>query len=505
MFKINLEEIQTLIQKKIELFQAEISLKSDYGKVIFTDNDIAFVYGLETAMLNEMVMFPNNVVGIIIDLRNNYVGVALLNNNFSVQEKDDVYRLKKIFEIPVGNELIGKVINPLGIDLNTKKIIKAKKYVPIEKEAPEIIKREKINFPVETGIKVIDSLLPIGKGQRELIIGDRQTGKTSIALDIILNQKNKNTKCIYVSIGQKNSNVANIYQKLEDNGAMSYTTIVNSSASDSITMQYITPFAAMSIAEEWLENGEDVIVIFDDLSKHAIAYRTLSLLLNRPSGREAYPGDIFYLHSRLLERACKLNKKYGNGSITAIPIIETQNGDITSYIATNIISITDGQIFLATDLFNADIKPAINIDFSVSRIGSNAQFSMMKQVSKAIKISLANYHEIAAFSKFDNSLLLDEKTKNIITRGKILSEYFKQKESQLFSNVKQCINLLLINNGLLDFVYSKKINEILDDFFIFLENGHPEIINYLEEQKTFNTEIQNKIIEIFRNFSITKF
>lgn len=500
MIKIKPEEIQALIQEKIEKFEPKI-LSVDYGKVIYIDGDIAFVYGLNEVMLDEIISFQNNVYGIAIDLKIDYIGVALLNNDFKIKEGDIAYRTKKFFEIPVGDELVGKIINPLGIDLNSKQIIKTQKFSQIEKESPDIINREKINFPIETGIKIIDSLLPIGRGQRELIIGDRHTGKTTIAINIIMNQKNKNVRCIYASIGQKNSNLASVYQKLKFYGAMEYTTILSSSAGDSVAMQYITPFAAMSIAEEWLKDGKDVVVVFDDLSKHAIAYRTLSLLLNRPSGREAYPGDVFYLHSRLLERSCKLNKKYGGGSVTAIPIIETNNNDITSYIATNVISITDGQIFLSTDLFNSDIKPAINIGLSVSRIGSVAQFPMMRQVSKSIKISLSNYNKIVSFSKFGNSFFSDEKSKSIINRGKILTEYFKQGENELFSSVRQCISLLLINKGYFDYIDSKNINGVLKDFFIFLENKNPEIEKNLFKMKEISNEIEDKILEEFSNFS----
>ena len=500
MIKIKPEEIQALIQEKIEKFEPKI-LSVDYGKVIYIDGDIAFVYGLNEVMLDEIISFQNNVYGIAIDLKIDYIGVALLNNDFKIKEGDIAYRTKKFFEIPVGDELVGKIINPLGIDLNSKQIIKTQKFSQIEKESPSIINREKINFPIETGTKIIDSLLPIGRGQRELIIGDRHTGKTTIAINIIMNQKNKNVRCIYASIGQKNSNLASVYQKLKFYGAMEYTTIISSSASDSVTMQYITPFAAMSIAEEWLKDGKDVVVVFDDLSKHAVAYRTLSLLLNRPSGREAYPGDVFYLHSRLLERSCKLNKKYGGGSITAIPIIETNNNDITSYIATNVISITDGQIFLSTDLFNSDVKPAINIGLSVSRIGSIAQFPMIRQVSKSIKISLANYNKIMSFSKFGNSFFNDEKSKNIINRGKILTEYFKQGENELFSSVHQCISLLLINKGHFDYIDSKNINGVLKDFFIFLENKNPEIEKNLFKMKEISNEIEDEILEEFNSFS----
>jgi F-type H+-transporting ATPase subunit alpha len=414
----------SLIKAKIKSYESKINFIEE-GRVISVNDGIVIASGLTNVMSNEIVKFENGTLGIAFNLEATHVGIVLLGKYDDIQEDSPVYRTKTVASICVGDHLLGRVIDPLGKPLDDKGKITSHTFKPIEQLAPGVMMRSSVDVPLETGTVMIDTMFPIGRGQRELIIGDRQTGKTSIAIDAIINQKGKNVKCIYVSIGQKNSTLARIINTLENAKALEYTTIVVASASDLSGIIYIAPYSGITIAEEWAKNGEDVLIVFDDLTKHAFSYRTMSLLLHRPSGREAYPGDIFYLHSRLLERACKLNKKNGGGSITALPIVETQNSDISTYIPTNIISITDGQLFLQTSLFNIGQKPAIDVGLSVSRIGSAAQNQVIKTLSKSIKIYLSEYYDVSSFAQFGTDL--DENTVAIIENGKSIVELLKQK------------------------------------------------------------------------------
>ncbi|MCQ2791975.1 MAG: F0F1 ATP synthase subunit alpha [Bacilli bacterium] len=495
--KIKSNEISSLIKEEIKHFSSAIE-SNDVGTVISVGDGIALVYGLDKAMLGELLLFPHDIYGMVMNLESEHVGVALFGNDRLIKEGDTVKRTKKVTEVPVGNELLSRVVNSLGAPLDNGPSIKSKKYRPIERIAPNVMKRKKVDTPLETGIKAIDAMIPIGRGQRELIIGDRQTGKTAIAIDAIINQRDKNVKCIYVAIGQKNSSVASIYDKLKQYNALDYTVIVNASASELAPLQYIAPYSAMAMAEEWLEQGEDVLVVFDDLSKHAVAYRALSLLLKRPPGREAYPGDVFYLHSRLLERACKLDKKYGGGSITALPIVETQAGDISSYIPTNIISITDGQIFLVTDYFNAGLRPAIDTGFSVSRVGSDAQFKMMKQVAKSLKIELANYREMLSFSQFGSDL--DKETRKILTHGALLTEMLKQHQYSPYSCTRQVIEIYATKNGYFDDLDPKKLLPVLDDLYSFIVASYHDVIASLDKGKELTDKVELRLKEGINNF-----
>ncbi|MCQ2796596.1 MAG: F0F1 ATP synthase subunit alpha [Bacilli bacterium] len=495
--KIKSNEISSLIKEEIRHFSRAIE-SNDVGTVISVGDGIALVYGLDHAMLGELLLFPHDIYGMVMNLESEHVGVALFGNDRLIKEGDTVKRTKKVTEVPVGDELLGRVVNALGTPLDNGPSIKSKKYRPIERIAPNVMKRKKVDTPLETGIKAIDAMIPIGRGQRELIIGDRQTGKTAIAIDAIINQHGKNVKCVYVAIGQKNSSVASIYDKLKQYHALDYTVVVNASASELAPLQYIAPYSAMAMAEEWLEKGEDVLIVFDDLSKHAVAYRALSLLLKRPPGREAYPGDVFYLHSRLLERACKLDKKYGGGSITALPIVETQAGDISSYIPTNIISITDGQIFLVTDYFNAGLRPAIDTGFSVSRVGSDAQFKMMKQVAKSLKIELANYREMLSFSQFGSDL--DKETKKILKHGAILTEMHRQDHYSPYSVTRQVIEIYATKNGYFDEIEPKKLLGILNDLYNYIATSYREVVTTLEKGKELNEKTEKALKEGIEKF-----
>ena len=417
------EEISALIKSKIKHYEDKIE-ENDVGIVIRVGDGIALLHGLNNAMSGELLDFGNDVLGMVMNLEEDHIGCVLLGSDANVKEGDPVKRTGNIIEVPVGDGLLGRVVNALGKAIDGGPEIISKKTRPIERVAPGVMTRQSVFQPVQTGLKIIDSMIPIGRGQRELIIGDRQTGKTAIAIDTIINQKGQDMICIYVAIGQKSSTVAQIVEKLRQHQAMDYTVIVSASASELAPLQYIAPYAGCAMGEEWLEEGKDVLIVYDDLSKHAVAYRTMSLLLRRPPGREAYPGDVFYLHSRLLERACKLNKEYGGGSITALPIIETQAGDISAYIPTNVISITDGQLFLQSELFNAGVRPAVDSGLSVSRVGSAAQSKAMKQVAGALKLDLAQYRELLAFAQFGSDL--DANTKSIIEHGARLTELLKQ-------------------------------------------------------------------------------
>ena len=411
---LNPAEISKLIKAQIQSIDQDLEM-NESGTILTVGDGIATVYGLKNAMMSELLLFPHDVYGMVMNLEDEQVGVVLLGDNSDIKEGDVVKRTGHIIEVPVGDSLMGRVVNALGQPIDGLGEIQTDKTRPVERVAPGVMTRKSVSVPLQTGLKIIDSMIPIGRGQRELIIGDRQTGKTAIAIDTILNQKGQNVKCIYVAIGQKASTVAQIVEKLKQHGAMEYTTIVAATASEAAPLQYIAPYAGCAMGEEWMENGEDVLIVYDDLSKHAVAYRTLSLLLRRPPGREAYPGDVFYLHSRLLERAARLNENYGGGSLTALPIIETQAGDISAYIPTNVISITDGQIFLKTDMFNEGIRPSVDSGLSVSRVGSAAQTKAMKQVSGSLKLELAQYREMESFAKFGSDL--DASTKDVLDHG----------------------------------------------------------------------------------------
>ena len=495
--KLDTNQISTLIKEQIKTFAGQIE-SDDVGTVISVGDGIASVYGLKDAMLGELLLFPNDIYGMVMNLNADDVGAVLLGSDLSLKEGDVVKRTKRVVEVPVGDGLLGRVVSPLGVPLDEMGPISYNKTRPIERIAPGVMTRKSVDTPLATGIKAIDSMIPIGRGQRELIIGDRQTGKTSIAIDTIVNQKGKNVNCVYVAIGQKNSTVANIVNRLKEKGCFDYVTVVNASASQSAPQQYIAPFSGMAMAEEWMEEGKDVLIVFDDLSKHAVAYRTLSLLLRRAPGREAYPGDIFYLHSRLLERACKLAPEYGGGSITALPIIETQAGDISAYIPTNVISITDGQIFLISDYFNAGQRPAVDSGLSVSRVGSTAQIKAMKQVSKSLKSELANYRENLSFAQFGSDL--DNETKRILTHGAIVMEALKQKNWAPMDMFDEIIQLFAVNRGFLDDLSLEEVSPFLADLLRYVKGSCPEILESLNKEKAFSKETEKALSNAIETF-----
>jgi F-type H+-transporting ATPase subunit alpha len=453
-----------------------------FGNVIEVGDGIAVISGLSDVMMSEMLEFKSetgSVYGVVLNLNEGSVGAIILGDSSKIKEGDEVIATKRILEVPVGENLIGRVVDPLGKPLDMKGEMKAEKYYPIEKIAPGVITRESVKEPVQTGIKAVDAMIPIGRGQRELIIGDRQIGKTAIAIDTIINQKGQNMKCIYVAIGQKESKVANIVAKLEEEGAMKYTTVVLAGASDPASMLYISPYSGTAMAEYFADKGEDVLIVYDDLSKHAVSYREISLLLKRPPGREAYPGDVFYLHSRLLERSCKLNKDYGGGSITSLPIIETQAGDVSAYIPTNVISITDGQIYLEPDLFYQGNRPAVNVGISVSRVGSSAQIKAMKKVAGKIKLEAAQYRELAAFAQFGSDL--DEETKKKLERGKRLVEIFKQEQYAPIPVEEQVLIYFAISNGFMDDIEVEKILSFEKDLIEYAQNNAKELLLRIKE------------------------
>ncbi len=502
--QINKDFIVEQLKKQISDYKSD-NKEQIVGQVIEIGDGIAKISGLDDAMMSEMLEFENEdgkkVNGVVLNLEEGEVGSIILGDYKKIKEGDKVKCTRKILSIPVSEKIIGRVVNSLGEAIDGKGNIEIDKYYSIEKIAPGVIARESVNQPLQTGIKAIDSIIPIGRGQRELIIGDRQTGKTAIAIDTIINQKGENIKCIYVAIGQKESKVAGILEKLEQAGAMEYTTVVLASASDPAPLLYIAPYSGCAMAEYFLDKGEDVLVIYDDLSKHAVSYREISLLLRRPPGREAYPGDVFYLHSRLLERACKLNKENGGGSITALPIIETQAGDVSAYIPTNVISITDGQIFLETDLFNQGQRPAINSGLSVSRVGSSAQIKSMKKVAGKLKLEAAQFRELAAFAQFGSDL--DEDTKTKLERGKRLMEIFKQEQYSPISVSKQVVSFFALTNGLLDDISVEKIKDFEKGLYEYLEFNAKDLITKIKDIKDFNDEIQNKITKTLEEYKKT--
>lgn len=484
------EEITSIIKKEIQRYENQIKT-SDSGTIIQIGDGIARVYGLDDCMQGELLEFPNNVYGMALNLEQDNVGCVLLGSEEGIKEGDIVKRTNKIVEVPVGEGILGRVVNPLGEEIDGKGPINYSGTRPIEVPAPSIIDRSSVNEPLQTGIKAIDSMVPIGKGQRELIIGDRQTGKTAIAVDTILNQKGKDVICIYVAIGQKQSTVAHIVNTLEEMGALDYSIIVAGTASESAPLQYLAPYAGCSMGEYFMHKGKDVLIIYDDLSKHAVAYRTMSLLLRRPPGREAYPGDVFYIHSRLLERAAKLSKEHGGGSLTALPIIETLAGDVTAYIPTNVISITDGQIFLESELFNTGQRPAVNAGISVSRVGGNAQIKAMKQVSGTLRLELAQYTELAAFAQFGSDL--DSDSKRRLEKGKRILEVLKQEQYKPMDVENQIVILYATLNDFLSDIRVKDIRRFEDEFLEFMDTHHRDVLKQIIDEKQLSDNLKENI------------
>ena len=491
------EEISSVIKEQIERYSSQLDV-SDVGTVIQVADGIARVHGLENAMQGELLQFPGDVYGMVLNLEEDNVGVVLLGSASNIEEGDIVKTTGRVVEVPVGDALLGRVVNSLVQPIDGKGPVQTDKFRKIERVASGVITRKSVDTPLQTGIKAIDSMVPIGRGQRELIIGDRQTGKTAIAIDTIINQKGQNVKCIYVAIGQKASTVANIVKTLEEFGAMAYTTVVVSTASDLAPLQYIAPYSGCAIGEEWMENGEDVLVVYDDLSKHATAYRTLSLLLRRPPGREAYPGDVFYLHSRLLERAVRMSDEYGGGSLTALPIIETQAGDVSAYIPTNVISITDGQIYLETEMFNSGFRPAVNAGLSVSRVGGAAQIKAMKKIAAPIRTELAQYRELASFAQFGSEL--DADTKEKLAQGERIKEVLKQPQYQPMPVQYQVIIIYAVTKRFLLDVPVEDITRFEKEFFDYLDTKHPEIPAAIAEEKVISDATEEKLVKALNDF-----
>ena len=496
--EIKANEISALIKQQIKKYKHKLELL-DTGTVMSIGDDVATVHGLKNAMLSELVQFSNGIFGMVLSLDEDSVGVVIFGDDSDIKEDDIVSRTNRVVEIPVGDGFLGRVVNPLGQPIDGLGAIESNKTRPIERIAPGVITRKSVNTPLQTGIKAIDSMIPIGRGQRELIIGDRQTGKTAIAIDTIINQKGQNVKCVYVAIGQKASTVAQVVEKLRVHGALEYTTIVSATASEMAPMQYIAPYSGVTIAEEWMEQGQDVLIVYDDLSKHAVAYRTLSLLLRRSPGREAFPGDVFYLHSRLLERAAKLSPEYGGGSITALPIIETQAGDISAYIPTNVISITDGQIFLQADLFASGQRPAIDTGLSVSRVGSAAQIKAIKQVSGTIKIELANYRELQAFAQFGSDL--DKTTKETLDHGAKVYELLKQRQYASMDVYDQVLQLFTARHRFIKNVSLEKIADYEESLVSYMHTHHQDLIDEMKAEKKISDEVEAKLKDIIGKFT----
>lgn len=496
--EIKPQEITSLIKKQIESYQDKI-IQNDTGTVITVGDGIAKIYGLENCMSNELIQFNDDVYGIALNLEQDFVGAVLLGSDENIKEGDPVKRTGKIISVPVGEALLGRVVNALGQPIDGKGAILTNEYRPIESPAPGIIDRKSVNRPLQTGIKAIDSMIPIGRGQRELIIGDRETGKTAIALDTIINQKSKDVICIYVAIGQKRSTVAQVVDTLEKNGAMEYTIVVSATASELAPLQYIAPYSGCAMGEYFMYQGKDVLCIYDDLSKQAVAYRTLSLLLKRPPGREAYPGDVFYLHSRLLERAANLSPEKGGGSLTALPIIETQAGDVSAYIPTNVISITDGQIFLETELFNSGVRPAVNPGISVSRVGGNAQIKAMKKVSGSLKLLYSQYKELQAFSQFGSDL--DKDTKARLAQGARIVQVLKQNQNSPIAVEHQVAIIYAVVNNLLADIAVEDIFEYEKDLFVFLEEQHFEIMDSIRTTKDLTDENKAALDAAIKEFN----
>ena len=498
MSSINSDEIISILKEEIENFDT-LSKDSEVGTVVAVGDGIATIYGIDHAMYGEIVTFETGLKGMVQDIRQNEIGVILFGRDTGIKEGTKVVRTKKKAGIPVGDAFVGRVINALGEPIDGNGDVKEDDYRPIEQEAPGIIDRQSVDTPMETGILSIDSMFPIGRGQRELIIGDRQTGKTSIATDTIINQRGKDVICIYVAIGQKASTVAKIVNTLKKHDAMDYSIVVSSTASDPASLQYIAPYAGTAMAEYFMHKGKDVLIVYDDLSKHAVAYRAISLLLERSPGREAYPGDVFYLHSRLLERSSHLSDKLGGGSITALPIIETQAGDVSAYIPTNVISITDGQIFLESNLFNAGMRPAVNVGLSVSRVGGAAQTKAMKKASGSIRIDLAQYREMEVFTQFASDL--DDATKAQLQHGKALMELLKQPLSHPLSMHEQVLTLCMATDGVFDKIPTRQVKQYQKDILDFMDLKHPEIGKEIEQTKALSDELRQKIKDAAAEFA----
>ena len=488
--EIKADEITKIIREEIEEYRAGVEI-SEIGSVISVGDGIARVYGLEKAMAGELLEFPHGVMGLALNLEETQVGVVLLGEYTEIREGDQVKRTRRIMEVPVGDALVGRVVNALAQPIDGKGPISTTHRAPIERLAPGVVDRQPVKEPLQTGIKAIDSMIPIGRGQRELIIGDRQTGKTAVAIDTIINQKGQNVICVYVAIGQKRSTVAQVVKSLEEHGAMDYTIVVSASASDPAPMQYLAPYAGCSIGEYFRDTKRHALCVYDDLSKHAAAYREISLLLRRPPGREAYPGDVFYLHSRLLERAAKLNDEKGAGSLTALPIIETQAGDVSAYIPTNVISITDGQIYLESDLFNSGVRPAVNTGLSVSRVGGNAQIKAMRQVAGSLRLDMAQFRDLAAFAQFGSDL--DKATLAQLNRGQRLTEVLKQDQYVPLPVEKQVAVIFAGTNGLLDDLEVPEIRAFEQSLYRFLESSQPALLPNIRERKAIDEEIRGEL------------
>ena len=491
------EEISSVIKSQINNYKTRLEV-SEVGTVITVGDGIARVHGLEKAMAGELLEFTGGVYGMVLNLEEDNIGVVLLGSDQHIKEGSDVKSTGRVVEVPVGDALCGRVVNPLGQPIDGKGPINTTNFRPVERIAPGVIERKSVDTPLQTGEKAIDAMVPIGRGQRELIIGDRQTGKTAIAIDTIINQKGQNVKCIYVAIGQKASTIAQLVKTLEKHDAMSYTTVVASTASDSSPLQYLAPYAGAAIGEEWMENGGDVLIIYDDLSKHAVAYRTMALLLHRPPGREAYPGDVFYLHSRLLERAAKLSDERGGGSMTALPIIETQAGDISAYIPTNVISITDGQIFLETELFNAGVRPAVNPGLSVSRVGGAAQIKAMKQIAGPVRVELAQYRSLAAFAQFGSDL--DAATQNALAQGERIMEVLKQPQYKPMSVAEQVIVLFAATRKYLLDIPVSAVKQFKKELLETVNTKYPELLTEVTGKAGITNELDEKLKKVISEF-----
>ncbi|MBM3746556.1 MAG: F0F1 ATP synthase subunit alpha [Acidobacteria bacterium] len=490
MAQIRADEIERILREEIENYDQAINV-AQVGSVISVGDGIARIYGLEKVMAGELIEFPHGVSGIALNLEEDQVGAVLLGDFIEIREGDEVRRTGRIMSVPVGEALIGRVVNALGQPIDEKGPIQTDRFIPLERLAPGVVDRQPVKEPLQTGIKAIDSMIPIGRGQRELIIGDRQTGKTALALDTIINQKGGDVICIYVAIGQKRSTVAQVVKTLEEHGAMEYTIVVAATASDPAPMQYIAPYAGCAMGEYFRDNGRHAVCFYDDLSKHAAAYREISLLLRRPPGREAYPGDVFYLHSRLLERAAKLSEAKGGGSLTAIPFIETQAGDVSAYIPTNVISITDGQIYLESDLFNANVRPAVNVGLSVSRVGGSAQIRAMRQVAGRLRLDLAQYRDLAAFAQFGSDL--DKASLDQLNRGRHLTEILKQAQYQPLPVEKQVLILFAGANGYLDDVPLAECRKFEEELYRFTDNAHPEILREIRTEKKLSDDLMARM------------
>ncbi|EKO0362917.1 F0F1 ATP synthase subunit alpha [Campylobacter jejuni] len=495
--KFKADEISSIIKERIENFDLNLEIE-ETGKIISVADGVAKVYGLKNIMAGEMVEFENGDKGMALNLEESSVGIVILGKGEGLKEGASVKRLKKLLKVPVGEALIGRVVNALGEPIDAKGVINANEYRFVEEKAKGIMARKSVHEPLHTGIKAIDALVPIGRGQRELIIGDRQTGKTTIAVDTIISQRGQGVICIYVAIGQKQSTVAQVVKRLEEHGAMEYTIVVNAGASDPAALQYLAPYTGVTMGEFFRDNAKHALIVYDDLSKHAVAYREMSLILRRPPGREAYPGDVFYLHSRLLERASKLNDELGAGSLTALPIIETQAGDVSAYIPTNVISITDGQIFLETDLFNSGIRPAINVGLSVSRVGGAAQIKATKQVSGTLRLDLAQYRELQAFAQFASDL--DEASRKQLERGQRMVELLKQPPYSPLSVEKQVVLIFAGTKGFLDDIAVSRIKEFEDGIYPFIEAKHPDIFEQIRSKKALDSDLEEKLAKAINEF-----